>query len=181
MVKKVLINQPLEHIQKTTGEYYKILFLMPPRYLKNAPTLQKLTAKELWRDLPAIVDAKWKIVLKDPYETKKSRVLLNLGHTVGHVLEGALKLPHGKAVHLGLLFSLRWNRREKDFASILPSQDELAAALKQVKQPEKWLRRDKKLSGKEKIQFLFVQAPGKAQVKEVGIQQLVQEWKRQAQ
>ncbi len=50
------------------------------------------------------------IVEHDPFEMKKIRSLLNLGHTVGHILESLAELkyisplPHGFAVGHGLLF-----------------------------------------------------------------------------
>lgn len=45
------------------------------------------------------------IVRTDPFETKGERQKLNLGHTIGHALEGAAagKLSHGDAVSIGLV------------------------------------------------------------------------------
>lgn len=44
------------------------------------------------------------VIRKDPYETKGIRDSLNLGHTIGHAIEGACKtLSHGQAVAIGLV------------------------------------------------------------------------------
>jgi len=48
------------------------------------------------------------VVRTDPYETKGLRVVLNFGHTFGHVLESVSRfsLSHGDAVGLGMLCAL---------------------------------------------------------------------------
>ena len=45
------------------------------------------------------------IIQKDPFETRGIRTKLNLGHTIGHAIEGAAngKLSHGEAVAIGLV------------------------------------------------------------------------------
>ena len=59
--------------------------------------------------LKTAIETKIEIVKKDPFETKAERKKLNLGHTVGHILETVESLPHGLAVLHGLLFSLNWS------------------------------------------------------------------------
>ena len=51
------------------------------------------------------LDAKMRIVSRDPREEKGDRMLLNLGHTVAHVVEKATgyQLRHGEAVSMGLV------------------------------------------------------------------------------
>jgi 3-dehydroquinate synthase len=51
---------------------------------------------------------KTSVVQADPYETKGLRVVLNFGHTFGHVLESisGYRLRHGEAVGLGMLCAL---------------------------------------------------------------------------
>lgn len=48
------------------------------------------------------------VVKTDPYERRGLRVVLNFGHTFGHVLESlsGYRLPHGDAVGLGMLCAL---------------------------------------------------------------------------
>jgi 3-dehydroquinate synthase len=54
------------------------------------------------------IQVKKEIVEKDPYETGL-RKRLNLGHTLGHALESfyRFKIPHGEAVGIGLIYSLK--------------------------------------------------------------------------
>ena len=57
----------------------------------------------------AAAEGKISIVERDPSE-RKERMLLNLGHTLGHALEGNLDyrlLRHGEAVGYGILFAVR--------------------------------------------------------------------------
>ena len=49
---------------------------------------------------------KKEIVERDFKETG-DRILLNLGHTLGHAFESTLKIPHGHAVMMGLKYLLR--------------------------------------------------------------------------
>ncbi len=45
---------------------------------------------------------------QDPYETTGLRVVLNFGHTFGHVIESlsGYRVRHGEAVGLGMLYAL---------------------------------------------------------------------------
>lgn len=49
------------------------------------------------------------LIQKDPFDVMGIREKLNLGHTIGHALEGSkrTKLTHGEAVALGLIASLK--------------------------------------------------------------------------
>ncbi|MCC6334398.1 MAG: 3-dehydroquinate synthase [Myxococcales bacterium] len=83
--------------------------------LKMAVTLDARTWAA-WRAHPPAEQAlirearalKDQVVLRDPYETKGLRVVLNFGHTFGHVLETVtgFRLRHGEAVGLGMLCAL---------------------------------------------------------------------------
>lgn len=63
--------------------------------------------------LPTIIKVKADVVEQDPAETGK-RAILNLGHTLGHAIEGlsqklttgSATILHGEAVGVGLMFSL---------------------------------------------------------------------------
>ena len=48
---------------------------------------EKAEASFLWENLTAAIRGKMKVVREDPYETSGVRQILNLGHTMGHVLE----------------------------------------------------------------------------------------------
>lgn len=87
-----------------------------------------LTANErfpIWSFVTPCVTLKQRIVSDDPKETTGRRKILNLGHTIGHVLESwadAESTPflHGYMVGWGLVFAARFSRdlgylRESDF------------------------------------------------------------------
>jgi 3-dehydroquinate synthase len=42
------------------------------------------------------------VVLNDEFETG-DRKLLNFGHTIGHAIEHRYRLPHGKAISIGMM------------------------------------------------------------------------------
>lgn len=110
--KKLLLKQPKVLFKSAMGEVAKT-YLYDKEFAHNLK--QPITnGKQLFEQLPLVIDAKYKIVKKDPFEIKKIRKILNLGHTTGHVFESHYKLAHGEAIKLGLLFSLNWSY-EKGF------------------------------------------------------------------
>ncbi len=64
-----------------------------------------LTSKRVPMDEIVLRCAAYKqeVVARDPLD-QGERVFLNLGHTVGHALEHALRLPHGVAVAMGMRY-----------------------------------------------------------------------------
>jgi shikimate kinase / 3-dehydroquinate synthase len=82
------------------------------------------------------------LCLRDPYD-HGPRHALNLGHTFGHALEAAsdYRLPHGRAVALGLLAALRLSGRD-----VRPVEEVLAPEPVRVDRDRAWeaLLRDKK-------------------------------------
>lgn len=52
------------------------------------------------------------VVIDDPFEIKGTREYLNLGHTIGHALEGSSKgkLSHGEAVSIGLVAAVKLSK-----------------------------------------------------------------------
>lgn len=117
------------------------------------------------------VRTKARIVASDEHEAGPRR-LLNLGHTLGHVVEAAsgYSLVHGEAVSIGLVAALRLSR-ERGLATdddvrrlesllerfglptVWPDLDGGAAA--------RWLAADKKAQGKA-VHFITAGAPGSA-------------------
>jgi 3-dehydroquinate synthetase len=82
------------------------------------------------------------LCLRDPHD-RGPRHALNLGHTFGHALEAAsdYRLPHGRAVALGLLASLRLSGRDTG-----PVEEVLSPEPVRVDRDRAWqaLLRDKK-------------------------------------
>jgi len=62
------------------------------------------------------VAVKYSVVGQDPFETKGIRTVLNLGHTVAHVLELKCGLSHGQAVGWGMLAAAQVSVEQGGFA-----------------------------------------------------------------
>lgn len=120
------------------------------------------------------------IVRRDPWESGE-RVLLNLGHTLGHALERAgdyARFTHGEAVGLGLLAALRLAGRRAvlpDAWDLLGRVESLLAAWdlpRAIPASIRWevvaagLRRDKKRLG-GRLVFVLPTRLGRAEVFEV--------------
>lgn len=118
------------------------------------------------------------VVRKDPYEAKGLRVVLNFGHTFGHLLETVtgFGVRHGEAVGLGLLCALDVGRalrvtpervaREVEAAVFESSQDAARARLAQALEgvtparAAQVLAADKKSSAGE-LRMVLLEAPGR--------------------
>jgi shikimate kinase/3-dehydroquinate synthase len=100
------------------------------------------------------------VCLADPYD-RGPRKQLNLGHTFAHALEAAAgyRLPHGRAVALGLLAALRLSGLQDEVRTV---QDVLAPESARVDVDAAWaaLARDKKAEdGAPRL--VLLDAPGK--------------------
>lgn len=82
--------------------------------IPNRQSLEQLQNVEKW--LMHGMQLKLNFVIEDEYEGH-ARKFLNLGHTFGHALEFAHKIPHGQAVMIGLLYALILS--EKDVTKVL--------------------------------------------------------------
>jgi len=73
---------------------------------RNAEKLNEL----VW----SCANLKCDVVEKDEFDVHGHRAKLNLGHTIGHAIEGALdfKLLHGEAVSLGLIAAAKLSMKE---------------------------------------------------------------------
>jgi len=123
---------------------------------------------------------KAEVVGRDEREQTGARLLLNLGHTVGHAIETASGMPHGEAVALGLLAACRVS------AAVLGTprelERELAAALAASGLPtelDPWLREDvlsrvrvdKKRVGAH-LRFVAVREVGSCEPVEIAVTEL---------
>lgn len=193
IVSQLLETQPPERLQEAMGEFLKMAII---RDKKTFSFLEKnvaqLNSKKILSVLPTTIKNKYQVVAKDPYEQKGHRRVLNLGHTLGHVLESHYGWPHGLCVMLGMLFSLRWSYHLKiaDEATyirvsnliedIWPEQtlsDDLASMPLQV--VEKKLSKDKKRTSNATIDFIFIRRIGSVVRQKVKIQEILAEVKRQ--
>ena len=111
LVREILDSQPAARAEEARGELIKMALVDGRSWsravrsaLKNCRTENGFWQRLIWRSLPQVVDAKLRIVRRDPRELNGQRQILNLGHTWGHVLEAELGWPHGRCVELGLHF-----------------------------------------------------------------------------
>jgi 3-dehydroquinate synthetase len=98
-----------DRLDEALGEAAKMALLDERVWKASASGAKKpahWNAARMWKLLPEIIDAKLRVVARDPFETRGARRVLNLGHTLGHALEAHHGLSHGKAVGIGLYFSL---------------------------------------------------------------------------
>jgi 3-dehydroquinate synthase len=171
IVESFFQNQSLERFEDCLGEVAK-MSLLDRSIWSHLKT--RLTPSDLIRVLPRLIKAKYKVVTQDPFETEGLRIFLNLGHSLGHLLESHYKMGHGRAVRLGLFFSL-WLSRKKgilsnqNHAKLTSKMESIfgfqAAELKAFRPPQRQkmnqiILRDKKMSSQTQLQFVGLKGAG---------------------
>ena len=147
---------------------------------KNTKGNLSLVPKNIIKIISTCIKKKAEIVKLDEKE-KKTRMLLNLGHTFAHALENELnyKIRHGEAVSVGLLMAMRLSynlgyAKKNDF-NLLENhlkRSKLPIKLEDLSYKKKWLGKnilkkmqiDKK-SYKGNIQFILCKGIGSAFIK----------------
>ena len=192
MVQEILYQQPTPLIQEALSELAKIAIISGGDWVSDlvrlAPTTH--TPELLWRMLPSAVEAKMHVVRADPYELKGRRQILNLGHTVGHVIESALGWSHGRAVAAGLFFATEYSRHSGRMTG--PAYRRIMSLLTNttsLKRPNpekisesvflKLLGADKKRSSKTHVNFVFPKRIGQVSREPVDFRELLIEARRQ--
>jgi len=191
MVRSILLAQPEERAREAMGELGKIALLDGGAWVKRLERARASDGELVWEFLKPAVEAKWKVVSKDPRETTGFRQILNLGHTVGHVFEAALGLPHGTAVARGLFFALEFSVRRGDLAPAVRDRAMKLLSERMGLRPEppkrklgesrfrSLLLQDKKRSGKGSVTFIFLRGIGRPERVSVSVDELVREAHRQ--
>lgn len=170
LMRPLLSTQPPVRAQEAMGELIKISLIEGGRRLKQLHRSQELVPHLLWESLPWALRAKYKIVQEDPTEHSGHRRLLNLGHTLGHILESHYKLPHGVAVTFGLAFSAHWSRQKKLISQdteelalatidkFFPQRNQTQRRFKPLNQSLfiQLAQKDKKLTSQSSINFVFL-------------------------
>jgi 3-dehydroquinate synthase len=135
---------------------------------------------ELGRVIDRAIAYKAEIVGRDERERTGARLLLNLGHTVGHAIESASGMLHGEAVALGLLAACRVSAHVVGTPREL--ERELSAALAACGLPtdlDRWLTEDvlrrvhvdKKRLGAN-LRFVAVREVGSCEPVEIAVTEL---------
>ena len=177
-----------EEKQSAFGELFKTALISGGAFyndLKNAPPK---STQDWEKFLKQGITIKRDVVKKDPYETKGLRRKLNLGHTLGHILESAHDLPHGQAVLKGILFSAEWsfnknllNHKNLIEIKTLVSLNSTSKEIKKISSVKfkKLLERDKKRNKDSNVDFIFINRPGNVIIQPVSQKDILEEAKRQ--
>lgn len=189
LVKSLLESQPPARQQEALGELAKTALIDGGPWVKRlGHSPGALTNERLWEFLPDAIRSKMKVVNADPLESNGHRRLLNLGHTLGHVIESHHEIAHGKAVAQGLIFSLLWSGERK-----LLSAKATQARLRWLKdvfnivaepQPltqrkfDQLLNQDKKKASSQSVYFIFITSRG-CKIEKVHQRDLIREARRQ--
>jgi 3-dehydroquinate synthase len=195
LVESLLSQQPEARLFEGFGELVKIALIDGGSFWQRLSMESQLSAKLFWKYLKPAINAKYKIVQKDPHEKLGSRHVLNFGHTFGHVLEVQGQLPHGVAVNYGLHFALKWSQhkkilRTKELDIILsaplmknllsPGRDGLLASnVRYLKDVRALLLKDKKKTKSQSLRFVFLKKPGHCVIHEVLVDDILIELVRQ--
>ena len=106
---ETLRTLPARHLRNGLAEIAKMEILGGLR--KGLPAVRRLAGGDPASAARRAAAAKAVLVARDPFERRGIRVLLNLGHTVGHALEAATgydgRVLHGEAVAVGMVAAAR--------------------------------------------------------------------------
>ena len=186
LIRQVLQALPERSLEDAMGEFLKIALIDGRTWTKgftSRPSARAARAAWMWRKLPMAIDAKMRIVHKDPFETRGDRQLLNLGHTFGHVLEANLGLSHGKSVGQGLLFALEFS--EVTGAISTPKAEKIRIWLESLgirrnsfrisrAAARRLLQNDKKRDQGNFVWFLVIRDFGKIERRRVDVDQILE-------
>lgn len=181
LVEEFFKNLPESTLIDGYGEAIKISLIEGGKLWKDFIQEDDWNSKVLMKYLPRFIAAKMKIVHQDPFEKTGVRQVLNLGHTVGHVLESDLKLSHGMSVLLGLAFAQEWGLQKGLTRRRFVDLPDHRLALKKLKNTEALLKQDKKRSSQNGVHFIFFKEPGKLRILRVPIEEIIHEIHRQIQ
>jgi 3-dehydroquinate synthase len=188
LVRELLDLQGEVRMREGMGELAKMALLDGGKWVQKLHGWSARPLKQqqelLWECLPPAIHAKWKWVKKDLRELTGEREVLNLGHTLGHVLELEIPLAHGEAVAQGLHFALQFGNQlgvmsdrsyqqslqflESDCGILRDPELSLPAAIW-----EERVKKDKKRNADGKISFVFLERVGRPVRKSVTLAQWI--------
>lgn len=188
----LLFLQPEARVQEAFGELAKIAIIDGGPWVAELSQSPHSGGALLWQFLGEAVAAKNRVVARDPFERLGIRHALNLGHTVGHVLETVHHLPHGLAVAQGMYFALHFSHQRgllapPDLAHLCEWLQlrfglvDRRAELQPMPQPlfMELLTQDKKRSAETRVRFIFVRDIGRIEISDVELSELLGEAIRQ--
>lgn len=190
LVRSILMSLPESSFEDALGELLKIALIDGrgwAKQLRRPKGSRAVQAAWLWRQLPLAIEAKMRIVRRDPIESKGLRHFLNLGHTMGHVIESERGISHGRSVALGILFALEFS--EATMAISTRSANEIREWLAEngivrprnvtavrvaISAARRQLRKDKKRSKDDDVWFLVIRGFGKIERRSVSVAQIIE-------
>ena len=190
LVKSILQTQGDDRITDAMGELGKIALIDGGTWVEKLESSPLEGADLLWKFLKPAIESKMKVVRRDPREEKGLRQVLNLGHTLGHVLEIEMGLSHGAAVAQGLFFALEFSH-QKRLLKDAPFEDamSLLARLGLVPRPPakalssttmtRVLLHDKKREAQGEVTFVFLRDIGRTERRSVAVSEILTEARRQ--
>lgn len=192
LFKELLLTQPEDRALEALGEVFKIGLIGGGPLWRKLQKMRDLRPEIFWQLLLPMVRAKYVVVKKDPFEKRGIRYVLNLGHTIGHVFESRLRLPHGIAVLYGLHFAVEWSYqrqylsskkyydiRMSGIGSYLPDHFEFRKLAVRTSQVDKLLLQDKKISSGQRLNFVFIDGAGQPRIEKVKVEEILKEFVRQ--
>jgi 3-dehydroquinate synthase len=195
IVRSLFEGLPQLQLQSAGGELAKMALLEGGEFFKRFQTEFKPEIDSIWDFLPVAIEAKYKVVEKDPYERSGERQLLNLGHSLGHALESYYGLAHGVAVAQGLLFAIQWSEHQgymrgphsQQLVDLLVEKLKLSRPRDFAKQNramsrsklERYVKEDKKLTDARNLNFIFLEDVGHPFRKVVPLESFLTETQRQ--
>ena len=181
----VLASSPVEDAM---GELAKIALIDGRPWVRSLESTRLYGTDLMWKFLKFAVDSKMRVVRRDPREVSGVRQILNLGHTLGHVIESSFGLSHGAAIAQGLFFALEFSLQKKllkptayDRAMSLMGVLGLAPSPRAIPVTDlrKALLADKKRVKPGFVTFVFLKGIGKPALISVRVEDVITEAKRQ--
>ena len=179
---ETLRTLPPRHVRNGLAEIAKMEILGGTR--RGIPAVRRLRTADPARAARRAATAKAALVARDPFERKGIRVLLNLGHTLGHALEAATgydgRILHGEAVAIGMVAAAcvaegRGHLRAGEAAALAEALRSLELPVSMPGRLTAWdvlpfARRDKK-GGGEGIRMVLPRTDGKPVVEVVRLEE----------
>ena len=175
LCQEFLATLDLQEIQSAKGEILKYGFL--------SQLIYQMILKQEKLPLISYECAQFKQrVVESDFKEKGERILLNLGHTLGHAFESTLGMPHGLAVAMGMKYLFELFHQEdqlKEWEKLVSGLELPLEKLKLSAYPafslEKftsYLLQDKKKKD-QSVQLIMVNQPGECRVQEILFQELI--------
>jgi 3-dehydroquinate synthase len=180
----MLHTLPEEEFLSGLAEIIKMGAIMDPELLKDVELNRSAILKrdEVFLNDLIIRSIKLKasVVAEDEKESGR-RMILNFGHTYGHVIETVLMLKHGYAVSSGMMLAAGISVKEgllenSDFTRLFNILNDFGLISKHNIPADtllKKLKGDKKKTGDE-ISFILIGPPGKATIRQISVNKLVE-------